>query len=64
MILKSITKSPRIIGEYSVERVIGTVTVPDKITLAKKSWHELRNLTITHVEFHFLYSLGFTLSDG
>ena len=64
LLVKSIIESPRIIGEYSVDRVTGTVLVPDKTTLAKKNWHELRNLTITHVEFHFLYSLGFTLSDG
>ena len=64
LMVKSIIESRRIIGEYSVNRVTGTVSVPDKTTLAKKSWHELRNLTITHIKFHFLYSLSFTLSDG
>ena len=47
MIHKSIVKSPRIIVPKAVDWIVGTSSIPDLKTLTKKSWQELRELTIT-----------------
>ena len=40
------------------------MSVPDTPTLDNKSVPELRNLTITHVNWNSWNTLGLTLNDG
>jgi hypothetical protein len=64
MILNSIVKSKRMIVQNDVEDVIGTVEIPNKITLADKTFEELKNLTITKFEWYNFKIISFTLSNG
>jgi hypothetical protein len=43
-ILKSITKSKRIIGNNIVDKINGTSSVSNMKTLEEKTWKQLRNL--------------------
>ena len=67
MVLKSIIKSQRIIGNERITELTGIVNVPDMITFSVKSWQEqlqeLKTLTITEVGWWGCSTIGFTLSD-
>ena len=64
MMIDSIVESEQIIGKVSFKDVKITLKVPEMIMLDKMSLKQLRNLTISQVEWYFSYSLGFILSDG
>ena len=65
ILLNSIVKSKRIIGREAVGSVKGRVIAPNIRTLTEKRFKELRNLTITQVQWtDSLSTLGFTLSDN
>ena len=49
LMLKSITRSKRIIGKNAIKDVVGKWSLPDMTTLYSKDAYELRNLTITKV---------------
>ena len=46
MILKSITKSPRILGKNAVQAVTGSSSIPDMKTLLDKNLEELKKLSV------------------
>ena len=65
MILKSIIKSERIIGREDGNLLERTLSIPEMATLSDKSLIDLRNLTISKVEWQgFIGSLSLTLTDG
>ena len=63
-IIQSIVRSKRIIGGNVVEHVTKSVKFPEMIKLTNKSSQELRNLTITKLEWFATFSIGFILNDG
>ena len=46
------------------EKFLGTLSIPNMTKIGDKSWEELKNLTITQVEWDKEARLGFTLNDG
>jgi hypothetical protein len=64
MMLKSITKSETIIPFFSVEKVLGTVSVPEMTKNLNISYQELKSLHLKIVEWNCFFTLGITLSNG
>ena len=65
MMLKSISKSQRIIGINAVNNVKTTVCIPNMLELGNKSAEELKNLVITKVNWKwFIRTLSLTLNDS
>ena len=65
IMIRSLINSSHIIPNYCVYKVRSTFSIPDRTLLANMSLQELRNFTITQVEWGgFINTLGFTLSDG
>ena len=56
--------SKRIIGNEAVKNVTSSLTVPDMAEIAEKVLQELRDLTISQVEWFGCLKFGVTLSDG
>jgi len=57
MMLKSITKSETIIPFFSVEKVLGTVSVPEMTKNLNISYQELKSLHLKIVEWNFFLHL-------
>ena len=64
LILKSISRSQRIIAKERVGGVAGTVSIPNMEEIYNKSLPELKKLKITEVHSNQISTLGFKLSDG
>ena len=66
MMIKSIVKSQRIIPTKAVNSVTGTSSIPDMTTLTDQSLSQLRNMTITQLQWMdgHLLTFGLTLNDG
>ena len=62
--LDLIFQSKRIIPKRAVDGVIGTLLSPEMTRLEENSWQELRNLTITQVQWDGVETIGFTINDS
>lgn len=63
-ILNSIIRSNQIIAEKAVKLVTSTLILPNMTEIHHKSLKQLRNLSLTQVQWNGIWALGFTLSDG
>lgn len=63
-ILNSIIRSNQIIAEKAVKLVTSTLILPNMTEIHHKSLKQLRNLSLTQVQWNGIWAIGFTLSDG